>query len=224
MEHINQFLNNWALEVVGEGVSVTNEFLPPTDKPQVTIFLHELVPTPPSHRNLIAPLQFGLRYLISAAGVNSVSEGHILLEKLVFAAMENEELELELSSPSPEFWLSLGVVMRPSFWLKAKHIRPRSHKSVPPVTEPVELRMSPTAMLYGSIVSPSGSPIIGASIGLPSDNISVMTDSSGRFRFAALPPQPNDKAIVISYKQHSIKTTISISESPVEVLFKPERS
>lgn len=221
MEHINQFLNSWATKIVGKSVLVSNGFESEAGKSQVTIFLHELVPTPPSHRNSIAPLQFGLRYLVSATGANSVGEGHLLLEKLVFAAMENEELELELSSPSPEFWISLGVTMRPSFWLKIKHGHPRSQEQAPPVTEPVELRTSPTAILYGNVVSPTGIPIVGAQVGLPSDNISVATDSLGRFRFAALPPKPQEKTIFVTYKQHSIKTTISISESPVEVIFKP---
>lgn len=224
MEQINQLLNNWVTEVVGDKVSVTNEFLPENDKPQVTVLLHDLVPAPPSHRNSVAPLQLGLRYLISTTGANSVTEGHVLLEKLVFAAMEKAEFELELLPPDPQLWLSLGVTMRPGFWIRINHSRPRDSKAVPPVTKPLELSMSPTAMLHGCVISPDKVPVTGATVGVPTDNIAVKTDLSGRFRFAALPPQPKQKTLVIHYKQHRIQSVVSISDSPVEIVFNLERS
>jgi hypothetical protein len=162
-----------------------------------------------------------MRYLISAVGVNSATDGNELLQKLAFSAIEHEALDVDLSPPSPEFWLSLGVKTRPCFNLNAKQRQDRKVIPVPMVTEPVELNASTTATLYGIIRSPSNVPISGAYVEIPNDNVSVMTDAAGCFRFGALIPQPDKKKIVVYYKQYSIKKTVSISKSPVEILFKP---
>ena len=66
-----------------------------------------------------------------------------------------------------------------------------------------------------------GNPIAGAYVEIPGDNISVKTDKAGFFKFGSLLPEPDKKDIVIYYKQYSFKQTVSISESPVEIFFKP---
>ena len=109
MERFSQFLKNWVAEVVGKNVIITDDFLPVADKPQVTIFLREFNPTAPTHRHTMGPLEIGMRYLISATGVKSVTDGNELLQELAFSAMEHERMDVDLSPPPPEFWLSLGI-------------------------------------------------------------------------------------------------------------------
>ena len=220
MQSFSQFLEKWALEVVGKNVAVTNDFVTVTDKPQVIIFLREFTSVAPSHQYTNKHLELGVRYLVCADGVKSVSESNQLLQSLIFSAMEHKEINVDLSPPPPEFWLSLGIKARPCFNVIAKEIKERTIEKVPAVTEPIVVNAATRALLYGTVKSPNNLPITGAQVKIPSDNISVTTDNAGRFQFGALMPEPDKKKIVIRHKQYWIEQTVSISKSPVEIIFK----
>ena len=220
MEQFNQFLKEWMVEVLGEDIVVTDDFVPVVDKPQVTVFLHEITSTAPSHRHTAGPLEIGLDYIISVNSVGSVTESNELLKEIIFFAMENEELEVDLSPPPPAFWVSLGIKSRPCFRLKTKQIKERKLVTVPLVTEPIDLTTATAVSLHGRIKSPTDLPIVGAFVEIPNDNLSVRTDADGRFSFGSLMPEPDKKKVVIYYKQYSIEKTVSISKSPVEIIFK----
>ena len=155
MEHFSQFIKKWVVEVAGKDVIVTDDFVPVTDKPQVTVFLREFLPTAPTHRHIAAPLEIGMRYVVSSASANSTTDANELLQKLAFSAMEHEGLDIDLSPPPPEFWLSLGIKARPCFSLSTKQRKERKLEPVPLVTEPTEINAAISKTFYGTLKSSS---------------------------------------------------------------------
>ena len=221
MESFSQFLENWVAGVVGKKVTLTNDFVPVTDKPQIIIFLREFTSAPPSHQYTNKHLELGVRYLICADGKQSLPEGNALLQSLIFAAMEHKALNVDLSPPPSEFWLSLGIKARPCFNIIAKEIKERTIEKIPVVTEPVIVNAATKAVLHGSVKSPNNLPLPGVEVKMAGDNITVKTDNAGQFQFEALMPEPDKKKIIVRRKQYWIEQTVSISKSPVEIIFKP---
>ena len=221
MESFSQFLEKWVAEVVGKKVTVTDDFVPVTDKPQIIIFLREFTSAAPSHQYINRHLELGVHYLICADGKQSPSESNALLQSLIFAAMEHREINVDLSPPPPEFWLSLGIKARPCFNVIAKEIKERTIEKIPVVTEPVIVNAATKALLHGIVKSPNNTPMPGVEVKIAGDNITVKTDNTGRFQFEALMPEPDEKKIIVRRKQYWIEQTVSISKSPVEIIFKP---
>ena len=83
----------------------------------IGLYLLELVHTPAARTAQAPPLQVTLRYLVTARA-DTPEEAHRLLGNLVFAALENAELEVEQEAAAPALWAALGVPPRPSFMLR----------------------------------------------------------------------------------------------------------
>ena len=220
MDAINQHLKSWAEGVVGANVSVSHDFLEAEKDKRVTLFLYEILPSASRQKKPGARLQITLRYLVSATA-KSIRDSHLLLEKLIFKAMQSKEFDLELMPADPSVFLSLGIKSRPCFWLCVDHFQERKAVPVSLVTEKVDLRLSSQSSLSGRVKSENGIPIVDAKINVSNENMHTATDINGCFQLSAIPPQPANIELVIRYQQFTNRVNISLNESPIDILFKP---
>ena len=116
-------------------------FDPPGDKPGVSAYLFDLLPTQPSRGNGRAPLQFTARYLVTAVG-ESAEAAHVILEQLAFAALESSELEADFEPLPAAAWSAFGLAPRPSFFVKALVQRSRAEPETPLVRSPLVVEIS----------------------------------------------------------------------------------
>lgn len=155
----------------------------------VSLHLMELVPGSLPRGAHRAPLSATLRYLITA-WLDDVPEGHRLLGELLFAAMDEQDLEVDPGPLSPAAWTALGVAPRPAVLLKVPVRKPRLEPVVPRVRGRVTVQFGGMRPLLGLVLGPGHVPIMAATVSLPALRLSSRTDARGRFRFAAVPEEP----------------------------------
>ena len=199
IEDADRRLKDWAETVIGDAeVSLA----PPRvaeSKRVVSLYLTDILPAPRTSTSRRLPLQASLRYLVTAWSDDPETE-HRQLGKLVFAAMEHPDFEVELAAQPAEFWLAFGIAPRPAFMLRLalQMERPEPHTGL--VLYPPGVRVSPVVGLAGRLVGPHDIPLSGATIEVASLQLTTRTDAKGRFRFAAVPAQPDTKELCIRLK------------------------
>ncbi len=195
----DRHLKDWAVTVLGNAeVSLA----PPREvkaKRLVSLYLTDILPAPRTSTSRRLPLQTSLRYLVTAWADDPETE-HQLLGQLVFAAMEHPEFEVELAAQPAEFWLAFGIAPRPAFMLRLPVHMERPEPQTGRIRHPVDVRFSPAVSLAGLLVGPRDIPLSGAQIELASLQLTTRTDAKGRFRFAAVPAQPDTKELCIRLK------------------------
>ena len=171
----------------------------------VSVYLVELLRTPPPRGARRPPLQISLRYLVTAWAETS-AEAHRMLGELVFAAMEQPELEVERDPVPVALWTALGVAPRPSFVLRVPLQLERPEPTAPLVRVTPVVRQSPMQSLHGLVCGPGDVPVMGARVELPALHLSTNTDSQGRFHFPAVPSDPPVKFVLVRAKgqEHSV--------------------
>lgn len=158
-------------------------------KSGVSLHLLELVTTPPPRGVHRPPLSISLRYLITT-WIEDVAQAHRLLGELMFAAMEEQEFEVE-QHPLPLLaWQTLGVAPRPAVLLKVPLHKPRPDKLAPRVRGKMSVRFGGMRPLQGQVFGPGRVPIMAATVTLPLLQMTARTDYQGRFHFAAVPTEP----------------------------------
>lgn len=233
MEIIEQQLTQWISATlsgiesdIGKKIRVSCEPIENDNLPCVHCLLKNILPAPPSHHVHAVPLQIALRYLIYVSAEGQ-SLGNKIIEELVFAAMEDESLELELQPVLDGFWQALKVSPRPSFMILAKHQRAAKKSVAGVVTKPLVMHVSPTAYFRGRVIAKLKSatiPLVGASVSLGRSGIVVITDKDGNFNLGAVPASPKQKTLTVHYKNSSQRVVVSLSNSPVEIVFQTEES
>lgn len=186
IEQTDQLLKEWVGNVLGQ---VTISFAPPEDKPSgegVNLYLLELLPTPPASSSRVSPRQFSVRYLVSTWGDDPI-KAHRLLGELTLAAMEHEEMEVDLEAVSAETWNALRVIPRPAFYLRLLVRQARPDPDARYVKQPLVLQAGPAITLVGRVEGPGGIPIAGARVEFPSLNRATYTNARGQFTFATIP-------------------------------------
>ncbi|WP_223638261.1 carboxypeptidase-like regulatory domain-containing protein [Corallococcus sp. EGB] len=150
----------------------------------VCLYLLELGPAPLSRAGKRGALQFTVCYLVTV-GAETPERAHRLLGDLLFAAMSDKELEVDLSPVPVALWAGLRAVPRPAFRLRVP-VRKEQ-----PLAEVRCLSLvdgaSPPAPLLGRVVGPGDEPIRGAWVALPALQLSTRTDAQGHFHFPRLP-------------------------------------
>ncbi|NOK37433.1 carboxypeptidase regulatory-like domain-containing protein [Corallococcus exercitus] len=151
----------------------------------VCLYLLELGPAPLTRGGKRGALQFTVCYLVTV-GAETPERAHRLLGDLVFAAMSDKELEVDLSPVPAALWAGLRSVPRPAFRLR---VQVRKEQ---PLAEVRCLSLvggaSAQAPLLGRVVGPGDVPIHGAWVALPELQLSTRTDAQGQFHFPRLPP------------------------------------
>jgi hypothetical protein len=162
----------------------------------VGLYLMDIVPVPAARgARGRPPVQIALRYLVSTQAADT-EESHRLLGDLVFAALENAEIEVEAIPPPLELWRSLGVAPRPALIVRTLLRKERPETKEPYVTRPAIVETVPTMSLHGIVMGPGDFPVMGARVEYPALKRSTRTDGQGKFRFATVPSTPSAKLLV----------------------------
>jgi hypothetical protein len=211
-DEIDKHLESWAKDVF-EGKDFEISFAAPdaeTEKTSIYLYLLDVIPTPPGRGAPLPPLLITLRYLV-VPQAKTPKEAHQLLGKMLVAAMENVEFEVEKEPLPLDAWQSFGIAPRPSFLLRVPFKHERKEKPAPPVRFPLTIRQTAMSRLRGQI-SLNQIPLVSAKVEIPSLKLYTETDADGRFRFAALPPEPKNKKLLIRAKGREFSVSTSQAE------------
>jgi hypothetical protein len=202
---VDDQLEAWA-RGVADGVTVS--FGPPGElKAQtgVGLYLMELTEDPPARGSGVAPLRVALRYLVTTWG--EPLEAHRVLGALVFEALADPDVTVDLRPLSPQAWTALGTVPRPAFILQRTVQRERAVSLAPPVTERLALRTGPLTTLHGVVLGPGDIPLASASVEVPHLGKRATTDGRGAFRLAGLPTSPPVTRLRVRARGHEQTVT-----------------
>lgn len=186
IEQTDQLLKEWVGNVLGQ---VAVSFAPPADKPNgegISLYLLELLPTPPASGSRVSPRQFSVRYLVSTWADDPI-KAHRLLGELTLAAMAHEEMEVDLEAVSAEIWNAFHITPRPAFYLRLLVRQARPEPDARYVKQPLVLQAGPAITLVGRVEGPGAIPLAGARVELPSLNRATYTNARGQFSFATIP-------------------------------------
>lgn len=150
----------------------------------VCLYLLELGPAPLTRAGKRGGLQFTVCYLVTV-GAETPERAHRLLGDLLFAAMSDKELEVDLSPVPAALWAGLRSVPRPAFRLRVQ-VRKEQPLAEVRCLSLVGGASAPTPLL-GRVVGPGDVPIPDAWVALPSLQLSTRTDAQGHFHFPRLP-------------------------------------
>jgi hypothetical protein len=203
IEGVDNRLRQWAASVLdGRGLEAEVLLTAPGEAgptPRVAIFLLDLLPATPAAAGRRPPLQITLRYLVAVAAAR-VEDAHGALGALVFAAMEQPDMEVELAPLSAEIWSALGASPRPSFLLRVPARVERAEPHVGRVTRQAEVHFASTAELRGRLIGPGEIPLAAAEVEIPTLRLVTRTDLRGYFRFPAVPAEPARRQITVRSK------------------------
>ncbi len=191
-----------------KGVEVS--LSPPSDsagKSSVSLYLMDVIPTQRSRGVRLPPVQAILRYLITTQAKDPM-EAHRLLGKLMVAATDMPEFEMEKEPLPPELWRSFGLHPRPAFILRVPFKYQKEEEQAKMVRFPLTMEKAPLVPLQGKILSTGNIPLVGAKVELPFFKLYTVTDADGVFRFPAVPSEPKNKDLKIRAKgrEFSIST------------------
>lgn len=212
IDQIDEQLQDW----VSERVDIsTVSFEPPGQESSnegISLYLLELVESPPPRTRKRPPLQLSLRYLVTT-WADDPRDAHNLLGTLVLEAMTSDTFELELRSPDEAMWQAFGTPPRPSFFLQVPFRRERPETATERVRQPLVLETTQLQPLTGRVVGPNDVPISKASVEFPSLDARTTTDRKGQFHFAAIPQKSEPERMIVRARGVTTETDVELSES-----------
>jgi len=176
----------------------------------ISLYLMELADRPPPRGMNRSPLQIELRYLVTT-WADDPKEAHRLLGELVFAAMDRDELKVDLKPLSAPTWEALGVSPQPSFILCLPLYRVRPETLAPLVRKPLVVEAAPVGSLFGQVVGVLGAdraPLGQATVELPALQLHADTDSKGRFSFSTVPSGKAQLQLVVKARGRERTVTV----------------
>jgi Pvc16 N-terminal domain len=214
IEQADARLHDWALGVEPD---LDVSFGPPTNAhttPRgVSLHLMELVPQPPPRGPERPPLQLALRYLVTT-WADAVEDAHRLLGALVFAAMEQTDMQVELQPLDGAAWQALAVMPRPAFVLRLTLRKELPLPVQPLVRGPVVVQSAAVASLYGRVVGPGDLPLADAIVEVPSLRLAARTDARGLFAFPAVPGPPTAVTLRVRARGKELMLAAALPTSP----------
>jgi hypothetical protein len=213
IEEIDQRLEDWAAALL-PGVSISLEAPgPPPQTKQVDVYLLDVSQTPAPRTVKRPPLQLSLRYLVTA-WAETTKEAHRMLGNLMFAAMQDASMQVELEAAPLTLWSAFGTTPRPSFLLRVPLSLEHPETVAKPVLQPMIIRTKPVCNFNGLLIGrPGGHPLAGVAVGVPALGLSARSDRNGRFTFPTVPSQlPLD--VRISAKGQQFNMRIDIAQQP----------
>lgn len=166
----------------------------------VRIHLLSLAPVPAARGAKRPPLELALRYLVTT-NADDEADAHRWLGILAFDAMDTRDWSVETDPPDTEVWRAFELAPRPAFVVRVPLRLPRNDREAPLVRKPLVVDMHSTTALAGTVTGPEDIPIAGASLEIPSLQLSVRTDEDGAFRFPQLPASSSITLIVRAKRQ-----------------------
>jgi len=188
VDEFDERLKNWVLSVV-EGAEVSMA-APNGQKPGsgVGLYLLEVMQSPPPSTVKRPPLQLSLRYLITTWS-EKPEDAHQSLVRLIFAAMENTDFQVELDPIPMAVWTAFAVPPRPHFILRVPLRLERPEPVTKLVREPLKIKKSLMLGFHGQLLGPGDIALAGCRIEMPDLRISTHTDYNGMFYFPGVPAE-----------------------------------
>jgi hypothetical protein len=211
IEQSDKELQEWVRGIVTEAEVV---FGPPhqfDSKQRVSLYLLALADPLPAWMNRRSTRQIALRYLVTT-WAEEEEVAHNLLGKLVFAALEKRDYELNLAELPATLWAALGIAPRPAFTLWVPCALEEPERAPKLVRGPLVVHGSPVRSLYGIVLGPGNIPISGAGVELPALQLRSSTDARGRFHFSTVPGEPQGFQLVVKAKGQVQNVTV---EQPI---------
>jgi hypothetical protein len=212
----------WTQEVLGEDIASLN---PPARERQgrgVGIHLLEVVPEPTERATARPRLQVRLKYLITS-WADSVGGAHGLLDRLLEAAMQHPDFEIQNDMLSCADWQAFGVPPQPCLTLRTRGWKELTPKPVKLVRKSV-LQTVPGVPLLGVVFGPEAIPIADAFVELPALNLSTRTNPNGQFRFANVPASGGLHNLLVRAKGREMTVDLgdSAATEPLAIQFEIE--
>jgi hypothetical protein len=206
IDAVDRELSAWLRSIAGDlPVSLA---LPREDAgASVGLYLLEIlrsVPTQPATRR---PLELSLRYLVTAFAEDP-QDAHACLGRVLVAALERTDLQVEMGTLDLSLWSALGLAPRPAFCL----VHPWAVRRESPagiIRQLPEIRATIAMHLRGAIVTSSGVPVPNVRVELPDLALSVATDAAGRFVFGAVPASARERAFRVRARGESYTLSAS---------------
>jgi hypothetical protein len=189
----------------------------------VGLYLMDLVDCPPARQNGRPPLQFGLRYLVTT-WADDPEEEHRLLGELAFAALDDADLDVELSPLPAATWAAFGLPPRPSFLLRVPIRRARPESPPKLVRAPIVVKSAPLVPLFGEVIGPNDAPLYGVTVEYPALGLVERTDAKGRFHFVSVPEDglPKQLRVRLDGSELEVRVDQATAEAaPVVIHFDP---
>lgn len=210
IEQVDEHLKAWLMSIVdGTEVSLATPVAPEKGR-TIGLYLLEVIPMPILRGGARRPpRQFALRYLITTGG-ESPEEAHQMLGKLILAAMENPDFEVESEPLALGMWTALGAAPRPSLVLRAP-LRVERPQLQGQRVHSLSVSRAQMLPLEGLVLGPGDIPLAGAQVEVPAQQLFTHTDYRGRFRFPALGSGP--RGTVLRVRARGFELTASVADS-----------
>jgi hypothetical protein len=145
-----------------------------------------------------------LRYLVTAGG-DTPAAAHVLLGRLLEAALGHAGGVLEREPPGPLLWLAFGVPPQPCFVLRVPHVLREDTGDAPPVTRPLRVRTGGLGQLVGTVRAGAGVPVPYAQVRM--GPVVAVTDGRGAFRL----PVAGDPAgpLAVALKGRPVRAAVT---------------
>jgi hypothetical protein len=221
IDEVDGRLRAWLSDLL-PGVAIS--LAAPADAPagaEVSAYLWELAPAAPIGRGRRLPLQMTLRYLVSTGG-DTPEQAHNLLGRVVLAAMEQAEYEVDLAPLPAAAWAALGVRPRPAFLLcvplRVERQAPPAHR----VLQPLVVRQVEMGTLAGRVLTAGDVPVAEAFVALlPGLELATSTDAEGRFRLPAVPRPSGPHQLLVRAKGFEQTYAVDAAQQPLIIQFEP---
>jgi hypothetical protein len=197
--------------VVPAGVSVGSPAVSATGS-GVNLHLLALAGHPPLRGAGRPPIQAKLRYLVTA-WAPTASEAHRLLDSVLVAAAQRDDVEVVLEALDATTWLAMGIRPQAALLLDVP-VRQELPVPVPRrVLGVPEVRFAAIGSLDGVLLGDQDVPVADAEVVLASPRRRAWTDSRGRFLLAGVPVDGGPRHLRVSARGKT--TTVDLSEGEV---------
>jgi hypothetical protein len=204
IDQVDAELADWAKRAGGVDEVQLGPPSDPASGPAVGLYLLDIRDRPQAAGSGLPPIQVSLRYLVTSWASDPVA-AHNVLGKLLFAALADPAMEVDLAPLEAATWAALNCAPRPSFWLQVPLRQARPTTPVPVVRSPMLVQLSPFSTLFGQVVGPADVPVTGARVALPDLEVVQETDRSGRFQFDMVPMEADGLELVVSARGQQMK-------------------
>ncbi len=221
IDQTDSVLQEWIKSVVGSVEVILGSPVLLDGKRGVCLYLLALAESPATWIKRQLPRRVALRYLITAWAEDE-KEAHSFLGKLLVAAMEKQEYEIDLTEVPATLWTAFGIAPRPAFMLYVPFSVEKPAPTPKLVQGPLVVHGSPIRSLHGIVLGPGDIPVVGAAVELPALQLRGHTDVRGRFRFAAVPSEPLDLQLIVRARGQIQNVTVDHAFSdtdPLEIRF-----
>ncbi len=203
IEQVDERLKEWVKSVLKDvNVSLGAPDLT-RGKRTVRVYLMEIIQGQVPRGTKRPPLQFTLRYLVTADDSDD-EVAHSLLGELLLAAVDAPDFEVEPEPVPIAVWSALGMAPRPSFVVRAPVRIERPQPKIKRVSIPLILKTGSMLPLEGVVLGPGDFPLSEARVEVPALQLRTHTDYKGRFRFPAVPAGQPDMMVRISAKGREV--------------------